>query len=130
LLRGIWPIYEIGKNSILAGKSAISGSVKLGENVILAGDVGVADNLKIGSNSFISAGTKVFTYNRGVVNIEDIKIGDEVKKNDILFTLDSKDVRRNIKRITEEIKYEEETLNFLNLNQFEIIYRDVKSYWF
>jgi len=42
------------------------------------------------------------------------RIGDEVKKNDILFTLDSKDVRRNIKRITEEIKYEEETLNFLN----------------
>ena len=51
---------QIGKNSILAGKSAISGSVKLGENVILAGDVGIADNITIGSNSFISAGTKVF----------------------------------------------------------------------
>ncbi len=51
---------KIGKNSILAGKSAISGSVNLGENVILAGDVGIADNLNIGSNSFISAGTKVF----------------------------------------------------------------------
>ena len=51
---------KIGKNSILAGKSAISGSVELGENVILAGDVGIADNLNIGSNSFISAGTKVF----------------------------------------------------------------------
>ena len=51
---------KIGKNSILAGKSAISGSVDLGENVILAGDVGVADNITIGSNSFISAGTKVF----------------------------------------------------------------------
>ena len=51
---------KIGKNSILAGKSAISGSVELGENVILAGDVGIADNLTIGSNSFISAGTKVF----------------------------------------------------------------------
>ena len=51
---------RIGKNSILAGKSAISGSVKLGENVILAGDVGIADNISIGSNSLISAGTKVF----------------------------------------------------------------------
>ena len=50
----------IGKNSILAGKSAISGSVKLGENVILAGDVGIADNISIGSNSLLSAGTKVF----------------------------------------------------------------------
>ncbi|MDC3064040.1 UDP-3-O-(3-hydroxymyristoyl)glucosamine N-acyltransferase, partial [Alphaproteobacteria bacterium] len=51
---------KIGNNSILAGKSALSGSVDLGENVILAGDVGIADNLTIGSNSFISAGTKVF----------------------------------------------------------------------
>ena len=51
---------RIGKNSILAGKSAISGSVNLGDNVILAGDVGIADNITIGSNSFISAGTKVF----------------------------------------------------------------------
>ena len=42
---------KIGKNSILAGKSAISGSVELGENVILAGDVGIADNISIGSNS-------------------------------------------------------------------------------
>ena len=51
---------KIGKNCILAGKSAISGSVKLGENVILAGDVGIADNISIGKNSLISAGTKVF----------------------------------------------------------------------
>ena len=43
----------------MAGKSAISGSVKLGENVILAGDVGIADNISIGSNSLLSAGTKV-----------------------------------------------------------------------
>ena len=51
---------QIGKNSILAGKSALSGSVNLGENVILAGDVGIVDNITIGSNSLISAGTKVF----------------------------------------------------------------------
>src|SRR6056300_536987 len=42
------------------------------------------------------------------------KIGDEVKKNDVLFTLDSKNILRNIKRISAEIKYEEDTLNFLN----------------
>ena len=51
---------QIGKNSILAGKSAISGSVNLGKNLILAGDVGIADNITIGRNSLISAGTKVF----------------------------------------------------------------------
>ena len=42
------------------------------------------------------------------------KIGDEVKKNDVLFTLDSKDILRNIEKISEEIKYEEDTLKFLN----------------
>ena len=42
------------------------------------------------------------------------KIGDEVKKNDVLFTLDAKNILRNIKRISAEIKYEEDTLNFLN----------------
>jgi len=42
------------------------------------------------------------------------KIGDEVKKNDVLFSLDSKNILRNIKRISAEIKYEEDTLNFLN----------------
>jgi RND family efflux transporter MFP subunit len=41
------------------------------------------------------------------------KIGGEIKKNDILFTLDSKSILRNIKRISAEIKYEEDTLNFL-----------------
>ena len=51
---------QIGKNSILAGKCALSGSVNLGENVILAGDVGIVDNITIGRNSLISAGTKVF----------------------------------------------------------------------
>ena len=51
---------QIGKNSILAGKCALSGSVNLGENVILAGDVGIIDNITIGRNSLISAGTKVF----------------------------------------------------------------------
>ena len=51
---------QIGKNSILAGKSGLSGSVNLGENVILGGNVGIADNITIGSNSLISAGTKVF----------------------------------------------------------------------
>ena len=41
------------------------------------------------------------------------KIGDDVKKNDLLFTLASKDIIRNIKQITAELKLEEETLNLL-----------------
>ena len=40
-------------------------------------------------------------------------IGDNVKKNDVLFTLDSKDILRNIEQITAEMKYERQTLNIL-----------------
>ncbi|MDC6451508.1 efflux RND transporter periplasmic adaptor subunit [Alphaproteobacteria bacterium] len=41
------------------------------------------------------------------------KIGDDVKKNDLLFTLASKDIIRNIKRISAELKLEVKTLNLL-----------------
>ena len=40
-------------------------------------------------------------------------IGDNVKKNDVLFTLDSKDILRNIEQISAEMKYEKETLDIL-----------------
>ena len=41
------------------------------------------------------------------------KIGDNVKQNDLLFTLASKDIIRNIKKIMAELKLEEKTLNLL-----------------
>ena len=40
-------------------------------------------------------------------------IGDNVKKNDVLFTLDSKDILRNIEQISAEMKYEKDTLDIL-----------------
>ncbi|MDC0093643.1 efflux RND transporter periplasmic adaptor subunit [Alphaproteobacteria bacterium] len=41
------------------------------------------------------------------------KIGDDVKKGDLLFTLGSKDIIRNISQITAELKLEKKTLNLL-----------------
>ena len=41
------------------------------------------------------------------------KIGDNVKKNDVLFTLDKKDILRNIDKISAEMKYEKEMLDIL-----------------
>ena len=41
------------------------------------------------------------------------KIGDNIKKNDLLFTLASNDIIRNIKQITAELKLEEKTLSLL-----------------
>ena len=41
------------------------------------------------------------------------KIGDNVKKNDLLFTLASNNIIRNINQITAELKLEKKTLNLL-----------------
>lgn len=41
------------------------------------------------------------------------KIGDNIKKNDLLFTLASNDIIRNINQITAELKLEKKTLNLL-----------------
>ena len=51
---------KIGNYCILAGKSALSGSVVLEDEVILGGDVGIVDNVVIGKKSIISAASKVF----------------------------------------------------------------------
>jgi len=46
---------KIGKNSIIAGQTGISGSVNVGKNVIMGGQVGIADHIEIGDNVIIAA---------------------------------------------------------------------------
>ena len=46
---------EIGKNTVIAAQSGISGSTKIGENCILAGQVGIAGHLIIANNTSIGA---------------------------------------------------------------------------
>ena len=41
------------------------------------------------------------------------KIGDNIKKNDLLFTLESKDIIRNIKKLSAELNLENRTLELL-----------------
>ena len=50
--------------------------------------------------------------NQEVLKIH-FKIGDNIKKDDLLFTLASKDIIRNIKQISAELKLEIKTLNLL-----------------
>jgi UDP-3-O-[3-hydroxymyristoyl] glucosamine N-acyltransferase len=45
----------IGKNSIIAAQTGISGSTRIGENVKMAGQVGVIGHLTIGDNTIIAA---------------------------------------------------------------------------
>jgi len=46
---------EIGKNTVIAAQSGISGSTKVGDNCVFAGQVGVAGHLEIGNNVKLGA---------------------------------------------------------------------------
>ena len=46
---------EIGKNTVIAAQSGISGSTKVGENCVLAGQVGIAGHLVIANKTGIGA---------------------------------------------------------------------------
>jgi UDP-3-O-[3-hydroxymyristoyl] glucosamine N-acyltransferase len=46
---------EVGKNTVIAAQTGISGSTKIGENCVLAGQVGIAGHLVIANNTSIGA---------------------------------------------------------------------------
>lgn len=46
---------EVGKNTVIAAQTGISGSSKIGENSVLAGQVGIAGHLTIANNTSIGA---------------------------------------------------------------------------
>lgn len=46
---------EIGKNTVIAAQTGISGSTKVGENCIIAGQVGIAGHLVIANNTSLGA---------------------------------------------------------------------------
>jgi UDP-3-O-[3-hydroxymyristoyl] glucosamine N-acyltransferase len=46
---------EIGKNTVIAAQTGISGSTRIGENCIIAGQVGIAGHLEIANNTSIGA---------------------------------------------------------------------------
>ena len=50
---------EIGKNTVFAGQSGVSGSTKIGENCVIGGQAGIAGHLKIGNNVKIQGQTGV-----------------------------------------------------------------------
>src|SRR5690606_5631875 len=46
---------EIGKNSVIAAQSGVSGSSKIGENCIIAGQVGIVGHLEIADKTTVGA---------------------------------------------------------------------------
>jgi UDP-3-O-[3-hydroxymyristoyl] glucosamine N-acyltransferase len=45
----------VGKNTVIAAQTGISGSTKIGENCMLAGQVGIAGHLVIANNTGLGA---------------------------------------------------------------------------
>ncbi len=60
---------RIGKGTVIAALSGISGSVEIGENVIMGGQVGVADHAKITDGVMVAAKTGVHGHvkKRGII---------------------------------------------------------------
>ena len=59
---------EIGKNTVIAAQSGISGSTKIGENCMFGGQVGISGHLTIGNRVMIAAQSGIAS------NIADDKI--------------------------------------------------------
>jgi len=58
---------EIGKNTVIAAQTGISGSTKIAENVILGGQVGVAGHISIAKGSQVQAQSGI---NRSIVETD------------------------------------------------------------
>jgi UDP-3-O-[3-hydroxymyristoyl] glucosamine N-acyltransferase len=50
---------EIGKNTVIAAQTGISGSTKVGENCVFGGQVGVAGHLTIANKTSVGAQTGI-----------------------------------------------------------------------
>jgi UDP-3-O-[3-hydroxymyristoyl] glucosamine N-acyltransferase len=46
---------EIGKNTVIAAQSGVSGSAKVGENCIIGGQVGIVGHVEVGNKISIAA---------------------------------------------------------------------------
>lgn len=50
---------EIGKNTVIAAQTGVSGSAKIGENCVIAGQVGVAGHITVANNTSVGGQTGV-----------------------------------------------------------------------
>ncbi|MDN5202593.1 UDP-3-O-(3-hydroxymyristoyl)glucosamine N-acyltransferase [Fulvivirgaceae bacterium BMA10] len=102
---------EIGKNTVIAAQSGISGSSKLGENCIIAGQVGIVGHLEIGNRVTVGAQSGV------PKSLKDDTIATGSPAIDHKQYLRTIAVYRNLPELNERIKQLEEKI--LNLPTFK-----------
>lgn len=101
---------EIGKNTVIAAQSGISGSSKVGSNCVIAGQVGIVGHLEIGNNVKIGAQSGI------AKSLKDDKIVSGAPAMDHKDNLKAIAVYRNLPELSQRIKeLEEKILNLPTL---------------
>ena len=97
---------EIGKNTVIAAQTGISGSSKVGSNCVIAGQVGIVGHLEIGNNVKIGAQSGI------AKSLKDDKIVSGAPAMDHLDNLKAIAVYKNLPELNQRIKeLEEKILN-------------------
>ena len=101
---------EIGKNTVIAAQSGISGSSKVGSNCVIAGQVGIVGHLEIGNNVKIGAQSGI------AKSLKDDKTVSGAPAMDHKDNLKAIAVYRNLPELSQRIKeLEEKILNLPTL---------------
>ena len=95
---------EIGKHTVIASQSGVSGSTKIGKNCVFGGQVGLAGHLKVGNNVKLGAQSgimKNLKENSELIGSPAIPIRDWYKSSVIFGKLP--EMYREIAQLKKEI---------------------------
>ena len=97
---------EIGKNTVIAAQSGISGSTKLGQNVMIGGQVGIVGHIKIADGSKINAQSGVSksikTPNTAVTGSPAFDYNHALRSQ--ILSRNLPEIEKRIKELEEKIK--------------------------
>ncbi|MDN5211986.1 UDP-3-O-(3-hydroxymyristoyl)glucosamine N-acyltransferase [Fulvivirgaceae bacterium BMA12] len=97
---------EVGKNTVIAAQTGVSGSSKIGSNCVIAGQVGIVGHLEIGNNVKIGAQSGI------AKSLKDNKIVSGAPAMDHKDNLKAIAVYKNLPELNQRIKeLEEKILN-------------------
>jgi UDP-3-O-[3-hydroxymyristoyl] glucosamine N-acyltransferase len=96
---------EIGKNTVIAAQTGISGSTKVGENCMIGGQVGMAGHLTVANNTILMAKSGI---TKSVIKLGRIMSGSPAQDNS--DNLKSQVLFKNLPKIEQRLRAVEEKL--------------------
>lgn len=101
---------EIGKNTVIAAQTGISGSTKIGENCVIGGQVGIAGHISVPNRTTVTAKTGVSkTFRR-----EGLVLGGNPATENADF-LRSQALVRQLPELEKRLQHVEKAVNALSL---------------